>query len=160
MNNKLDTGDSFPAMSLTLTDGQQVSLPAALEPGSYQVVLFFRGKFWPYCIRQLGGFGENFSKLQKLNTQIIAASSDNLDNSTAIAADLPYPVAHSASKDHGDKMGSWWEERRGLIQPSGFVLNHEGKVLSATYSSAAIGRIDGADAVKFITFQEKLRQEA
>jgi len=45
MNNKLDTGDSFPAMSLTLTDGQQVSLPAALEPGSYQVVLFFRGKF-------------------------------------------------------------------------------------------------------------------
>ena len=45
MSNKLTTGDSFPAMSLTLTDGQQVSVPEALEPGSYQVILFFRGKF-------------------------------------------------------------------------------------------------------------------
>ena len=46
MNNKLDTGDSFPAMSLTLVDGQQVSVPAAgLEAGSYQAVVFFRGKF-------------------------------------------------------------------------------------------------------------------
>ena len=57
-------------------------------------------------------------------------------------------------------MGSWWEERRGLIQPSDFVLNHEGKILSATYSSGPIGRLEGSDAVKFITFQEKLRLEA
>ena len=92
--------------------------------------------------------------------QVIAASTDNLDNSTAIAADLPFPVAYGAVKDHGDKMGSWWEERRGLIQPSAFVLNHEGKVLSASYSSASIGRVDGADVVKFVTFQEKLRLEA
>ena len=108
----------------------------------------------------MGGFGENFSELQKLNTQIIAASTDTLDNSTAIAADLPFPVAYDADKDHGDKMGSRWEERRGLIQPSDFILNHEGKVLSATYSSAAVGRLEGGDAVKFITFQEKLRLEA
>ena len=45
MNNKLTTGDSFPSMSLTLTDGQKVSIPDTLEPGSYQVILFFRGKF-------------------------------------------------------------------------------------------------------------------
>jgi len=108
----------------------------------------------------LGGFSENFSELQKLNTQVIAASTDTLDNSTAIAADLPFPVAYEASKDHGDQMGSRWEERRGLIQPSDFILNHEGKVLSATYSSGAVGRLEGGDAVKFITFQEKLRLEA
>ena len=45
MNNVLDTGDSFPAMSLALVDGQQASLPVAMQPGAYQVVLFFRGKF-------------------------------------------------------------------------------------------------------------------
>jgi len=108
----------------------------------------------------LGGFGENYSELQKLNTKVIAASTDNIDNSTAIAADLPFPVAYSAGKDLGDKMGSWWEERRGLIQPSDFVLNHEGKILSATYSSGPVGRLEGGDAVKFITFQEKLRLDS
>jgi peroxiredoxin len=45
MNEKLTTGDSFPALSLTAVDGNQVSLPAQLDPGSYQIVLFFRGKF-------------------------------------------------------------------------------------------------------------------
>jgi len=45
MNNKLTTGDSFPALTLTTVDGTQVSLPEQLDPGSYQVILFFRGKF-------------------------------------------------------------------------------------------------------------------
>jgi peroxiredoxin len=45
MNEKLNTGDRFPALSLTSTDGQALSLPATGTPGSYQVVLFFRGKF-------------------------------------------------------------------------------------------------------------------
>ena len=45
MNDKLTTGDSFPAMSLTTVDGQQVSIPDNLELGAYQIILFFRGKF-------------------------------------------------------------------------------------------------------------------
>ena len=45
MNEKLNTGDSFPALTLTTVDGNQVSLPEQLDPGSYQIVLFFRGKF-------------------------------------------------------------------------------------------------------------------
>lgn len=45
MNEKLTTGDSFPALTLTTADGGQVSVPQQLDPGSYQIVLFFRGKF-------------------------------------------------------------------------------------------------------------------
>ena len=45
MNEKLTTGDNFPALSLTQIDGQQLSVPDKLEPGSYQIVVFFRGKF-------------------------------------------------------------------------------------------------------------------
>ena len=160
MSTKLTTGDSFPALTLTTVDGQQASLPEELEPGSYQIVLFFRGKFWPYCLRQLGGFGEQYSELQKFNTRIIAASTDNIENSTAIAADLPFPVAHSVSREQAITLDSWWEDRRGLIQPSDFILNHEGKVLSATYSSGPVGRLEGIDALRFITFQEKLRLES
>jgi len=45
MNEKLEPGNAFPAMSLTAVDGTQVPIPAAAEAGHYQIVLFFRGKF-------------------------------------------------------------------------------------------------------------------
>ncbi len=108
----------------------------------------------------MGGFSEQFSELQKFNARIIAASTDDIENSKAIAADLPFPVAHGVTREQADTLGSWWEDRRGLIQPSNFVLNHEGKVLSATYSSGSIGRVEAVDAVRFLTFQEKLRLES
>jgi len=108
----------------------------------------------------LGGFSEQFSELQNLNTSVVAASTDNLENSTEIAADLPFPVAYDVQRELADTLGSWWEDRRGLIQPSDFVLNHEGKILSATYSSGPIGRLEGIDAVRFIAFQEKMRLSA
>lgn len=108
----------------------------------------------------MGGFSEQFSELQSLNTSIVGASTDNLENSNAIAADLPFPIAHGVTREQADTLGSWWEDRRGLIQPSDFVLNHEGKVLSATYSSGPIGRLEAIDAIRFIKFQEKLRLEA
>ena len=57
-------------------------------------------------------------------------------------------------------MGSWWEDRRQIIQPSNFVLNAEGKVLSATYSTGPIGRVEAVDAVRFIQFQEKQKQSS
>ena len=45
MQEKLNAGAVFPGMSLTLTDGTQHRVPASLEAGNYQIVLFFRGKF-------------------------------------------------------------------------------------------------------------------
>ena len=42
MAHKLDAGDQFPAMTLTLTDGGTVNLPDDL-PADYNVVLFYRG---------------------------------------------------------------------------------------------------------------------
>ncbi len=39
---KLDTGHQFPNMTLNLTDGGRISIPADIET-PYQVVLFYRG---------------------------------------------------------------------------------------------------------------------
>ena len=62
------------------------------------------------------------------------------------------------SKPTSDQLGCWWEDRRQLIQPSNFVLNGSGKVLSATYSTGPIGRLEAADAIRFIEFQEKQKK--
>lgn len=44
MSNKLEPGMQFPDMTLTLTDGSQLNLPAQ-PAGNYRVVLFYRGAF-------------------------------------------------------------------------------------------------------------------
>lgn len=44
MNNKLNSGDAFPRITLNLSGGGSVDLPGAPEDG-YQVILFYRGSF-------------------------------------------------------------------------------------------------------------------
>lgn len=39
---KLNTGDPFPRLALTLTDGSVLALPEGID-AKYKVVLFYRG---------------------------------------------------------------------------------------------------------------------
>ena len=55
MNEKLTTGSQFPNMTVNLTGGGVINLPADMD-GKYNVVLFYRCHWCPYCRRQLVGF--------------------------------------------------------------------------------------------------------
>ena len=55
-------------------------------------------------------------------------------------------------------IGACREERRSVVQPSEFLLDGEGKVVSSTYSSGPIGRVDAADVVKPIRFRDQQAQ--
>jgi hypothetical protein len=44
MNEKLNGGDSFPSLPLTMVDGSELTLPS--QPSAeYLIVLFYRGSF-------------------------------------------------------------------------------------------------------------------
>jgi peroxiredoxin len=107
----------------------------------------------------LAGFAKLYSELQPLGAAVVAASVDPLDKAKEVAAELPFPVAYGVTRAQADAIGAWWEERRSIVQPSEFVLDAAGKVLSSTYSSGPIGRVDPADVVRFINFREKQAQK-
>ena len=71
-----------------------------------------------------------------------------------MADEVSFPVGFGAGTEHRDLMGSWWEDRRSIIQPSEFVLDGEGKVVTSSYSSGPLGRIDPQDSIKMINFYE------
>ena len=104
----------------------------------------------------MAGFQKHKAELDALGVKVVAASVDPLDKAKEVAAELSFPVAYGATRAIADQLGSWWEERRGIIQPSEFLVAADGKVRSATYSSAPIGRIDAADVVKLVAFYDKL----
>ncbi|MFT5172482.1 MAG: peroxiredoxin [Gammaproteobacteria bacterium] len=96
--------------------------------------------------------------LENLNVKVIAATTEPLEKAQEVAAKIAFPVAYGVTRAQADQLGAWWEERRQIIQPSNFVLNDSGKVLSATYSTGPVGRLDVADAIRFIEFQEKQKK--
>ncbi len=73
--------------------------------------------------------------------------------------ELGFPIAYGVTREQADAIGAWWEDRRDIIQPSEFVLDGDGKVLSATYSTGPVGRMDAGDALKLVKFLERKRNE-
>jgi len=106
----------------------------------------------------LGGFSEQLEAFEKSGAKVIAATAEPLEKAREVADKISFPVAYGVTRAQADLLGSWWEDRRQLIQPSNFVLNGSGKVLSATYSTGPIGRLEAADAIRFIEFQEKQKK--
>lgn len=89
-----------------------------------------------------------------MGAKVVAASVDDEEKAAEIAEGKGFPFGYGVSRADADLLGSWWEERRGIIQPSEFVLNPEGKVMASSYSDGPIGRIDAADVLKVINFYE------
>ncbi len=82
-----------------------------------------------------------------------------MDKATDVQEELGFPIAYGVTREQADAIGAWWEDRRDIIQPSEFVLDGDGKVLSATYSTGPVGRMDAGDALKLVKFLERKRNE-
>ncbi len=91
---------------------------------------------------------------------ILAASVDTGEKAREVADGLDFPVAEGVTRDQARALDAWWEDRRSIIQPSEFVLGRAGRVVTSTYSSGPIGRMDPEDVAKHVAFHERRRREA
>ena len=107
----------------------------------------------------MAGFAKLYPDLQALGVGVLAASVDPLDKAKEVAAALRFPIAYGVTRAQADAIGAWWEERRSIVQPAEFLLDAQGKVVSSTYSSGPIGRLDPADVVKHIQFRDQQAQK-
>ncbi len=110
----------------------------------------------------MAGYEAAKQELDELGIKVIAASSDDEEKADEIAADLSFPVAHGVTAEDAEKLGAWWGAAHdGIIQPSEFIVDADGKVVESTYSSGPIGRVDAADVIKLTKFRdERARQNA
>ena len=104
------------------------------------------------------GFEKEKAELDALGIKVVAASVDDEDKAKEVADEVSFPVGFGATQADGDGIGAGWGDGRGVIQPSEFGIGEGGKVVSATYSSGPIGRVDAADVVKLVTFYEKRKR--
>jgi hypothetical protein len=66
---------------------------------------------------------------------------------------LHFPVGHSADAEHvAAALGSYTHHDPQYLQSTGFVLDPEGRILVAVYSSDAIGRLVADDVAGFVKY--------
>jgi len=85
--------------------------------------------------------------LRQLGVSVFAATVDSLEETASVALPLSFPVAWGVDRELGDLLGAFWETRRDHIQPTEFLVNKKGRVLSSTYSTSPLGRMDADETV-------------
>jgi peroxiredoxin len=154
---QLNNGDAFPTLTLPRVGGGTLSLPIDLA-GSFGVVLIYRGSWCPYCNAQLASFQRALASLTERNIRVVALSVDQ-ESAGAELVDkhgLRFPIGHSADPvTVAAATGAYLSADGNYLQSTGFVLAPDGTVLTAVYSSAAIGRLVPADVSGFVSYLQK-----
>ena len=107
----------------------------------------------------MAGFGKERSALDAIGAKVVAASVDPLDKANELADEVGFPIAYGITREQADAIGAWWEDRRGIVQPSEFIVGRDGKVVASSYSSGPLGRIDAPDVERLIYFYEQQAQK-
>lgn len=150
----LSNGQRFPALTVPRVGGGEISLPDELA-GSFGVVLIYRGAWCPFCNTQLSDFARAADSLAELNVKVVALSVDDEATSSALVdkRHLSFPVGHSADADLvAQTVGAYTNDEPHYLQSTGFVLAPDGTVVTAVYSSGAIGRLVAADVVGLVRY--------
>jgi peroxiredoxin len=151
---RLTNGQTFPSVSVPAVGGGTISLPDDLA-GSYGVVLIYRGSWCPYCNAQLASFSRAREALAEAGAAVVALSVDDEATAAALVEKhrLGFPVGHSADADKVSALtGAYLNDDPHYLQSTGFILAPDGSVLTAVYSSAAIGRLVVDDVLGFIRY--------
>lgn len=151
---RLENGQKFPSLELPLVGGGTVSLPEDLA-GNYGVVLVYRGSWCPYCNAQLAAFSRAKEDLDAAGIKVVTLSVDDEATSAELVAKrrLNFSVAHSA--DPGGvaaAIGCYVNDEPRYLQSTGFILDPDGSVLTAVYSSGALGRLLPEEATGLIKY--------
>ena len=154
---RLNPGDRFPDVELTLPGGETLQLPEALA-GDYGVVLFNRGAWCPYCNAQLRAFQRAKDKLAEAGVRVVSVSVDD-EPTTRATIDkhgLEYPVAYGADAHAlAAATGAFVNEDPLYLQATGFVLDPDGRIVVSVYSSGAIGRLVPEDVVGLVRYERE-----
>lgn len=150
---QLSNGQTFPHLETPVAGRTALSLPADLH-GSYGVVLFYRGAWCPFCNTQLSAFQRSAERLAETGIKVAALSVD--DEATTLDLvekhGLDFPVGFGADADViADLTGAYLNDDPRYLQSTGFVLDPEGRVLTAVYSSGAIGRLMPDDVIGLVS---------
>ena len=143
---QLSPGDAAPAFTLDDQDGKPVSLSDFL--GRKVVLYVYPAAMTPGCTTQACDFRDSLSSLNAAGYQVIGLSPDKPEKLATFREKeaLTFPLLSDPSKEVLTAYGAYGEKSLygktvvGVIR-STFVLDEEGKVVTASYGVKATGHV-------------------
>jgi len=150
----LQNNDIFPSLTFARAGGGEIHLPGDLA-GEFGVILFHRGSWCPYCNAQLAAFARAVDIFAGEGIKVVSVSVDDREKSEALVEKhkLGFPVGYGANaRAVSAATGAFINDDPVCLQATGFVLNPEGRIATAVYSTRAIGRLLPDDVLGFVRY--------
>lgn len=150
----LQNGTVFPSLTFARVGGGEIRLPKDLT-GGFGVILFHRGSWCPYCNAQLAAYERAADEFAKEQIKVISVSADDRETSEALVEmhQLNFPVGYNADPEAVSAItGAVVNAKPFCLQATGFILDADGRIVTAVYSTRAIGRLMPEDVLEFIRY--------
>ena len=72
-----------------------------------------------------------------------------------MADGVSFPIGAGVTREQAEAIGAWWEDRRGIVQPSQFLMRRDGSIIQSTYSDGPVGRLLAEDVLGLVNFLVK-----
>lgn len=148
---RVAAGKAFPRMELATVSHGQVQLGGARSDGKWQMIVVYRGKHCPICMRYLKQLEHMAADFFDLNVEVIALSGDGLEKAKTVAAEneLTFPLGYDLSFDQMQRLGlyvsdplSAKETDRLFPEPALFLTTPSGDLQIVDISNAPFSRPD------------------
>lgn len=158
---KLKTGHNFPSIEAELLDGSIVNLKESHGGADWQMLVVYRGKHCPMCIRYLNLLEQHQSALKDIGVSVSAISADSKDQlqESMEKLNITYPIAHGLTEQQMQQLGlyisaprSEQETDHNFSEPALFVINESGTLQAIDISSAPFLRPELDIIVQGLTF--------
>ena len=97
-------------------------------------------------------------KLAEEGITVVAASTDPADKARETVSEhsLTFPVGYGLPmRETAAALGAFYEERRNILQATGFVMKPDKTIVVSQYSSGPIGRLVWQDILGLVQFYKK-----
>jgi alkyl hydroperoxide reductase subunit AhpC len=128
--------------------------PGDLADG-FGVILFHRGSWCPFCNARLAAFARAADKFGAEDIKIVSVSVDNREKSEAPVEKhkLDCPVTYGAdARAVSAASGGFVNDDPDYLRATGIVLNPGGRIVTAVYSTGAIGRLMPDDVLGLVRY--------
>ncbi|MHA2937322.1 peroxiredoxin family protein [Vibrio sp. RC27] len=158
---KLTTGDRFPSVSAQLLDGTAIELGKPLGSADWQMVVVYRGKHCPLCVRYLNALEEHKEALASIGVSVLAVSADSKEQLTEMMDKLTvsFPIAYGLTEDQMKSLGVYISQPRteqetdhNYSEPALFIINEKGNLQAVDISNVPFLRPELDVIVKGVTF--------
>lgn len=134
---KLLPGSVFPTIQLNTLDQQAVDLAAKKEGCDWKLLVVYRGKHCPLCVKYLNNLEQHREQLLALNVDVAAVSADREEQLREFSEKLTvdYPIHYGLSLEQMNSLGLYVSTPRSeqendhlYPEPAIIVINEQGLV--------------------------------